>query len=135
MCLEVSSNSSSVIQELATMIKAMKKSSRIDFLVGQMTSSVQDLQNDLKSLPIMLVSQSVSHHADQEDNTKPCDPAQVSSTSIIEIVPLVTLTSLLVEIASRIEAVVNEVEELAELAHFDPVGDEKIKKDKPNSQN
>ncbi|KAJ6414989.1 hypothetical protein OIU84_003898 [Salix udensis] len=53
-CLKVSSNSSCVIKELAKTIKTLKKSSSIDFLVEEMSGAVQDLQNEIKSLPNLL---------------------------------------------------------------------------------
>ena len=133
-CLEVSSNSSSVITELARVIKTMKKSSSIDFLVGQMNSSVQDLQNDLKSLPSLLVTQPITPVPEalnaQEKKIEQTSTTQPASVPLMEIVPLVTLTSLLIEISSRIEGIVDAVEELADLAQFKPVDDEKIKKER-----
>ena len=133
-CLAASSNSSSVITELARVIKTMKKSSSIDFLVGQMNSSVQDLQNDLKSLPSLLVTQPITPVPEalnaQEKKIEQTSTTQPASVPLMEIVPLVTLTSLLIEISSRIEGIVDAVEELADLAQFKPVDDEKIKKER-----
>ncbi|KAF5734959.1 hypothetical protein HS088_TW15G00458 [Tripterygium wilfordii] len=92
-CLRVSSNASSVIRELAETIKTMKRSSTIDVLVGEMNSSVQELQEDLKSLP-------------------------QNETPIIDMIPVLTCVSLLIEIANRVEAIVDAVKELSKLADF-----------------
>ncbi|PON92835.1 Aluminum-activated malate transporter [Trema orientale] len=133
-CTEVSSNSSSVIKELATVIKTMKKSSSVDFLVGQMNSAVQELQNDLKSLPGLFIPQTLPeagtpHEKTTEANLTGAAAASILPVPLMEVIPLVTLASLLIEITTRIEGIVDAVEKLADLAHFQPVADEKIKKD------
>ncbi|XP_062119608.1 aluminum-activated malate transporter 10 [Humulus lupulus] len=149
-CLEVSSNSTSVIKEVATMMKTMKKSSRIDFLVEQMNTAVQELQKDLKSFPGVSIPVPMPEDAPPPPPTfsqddKKTEAANDSSNGaaaasapvavpLMEIIPLVTLTSLLIEITVRIKSTVNSVEKLADLAHFRPVTDEKVKKDnKPDN--
>ncbi|GMN31379.1 hypothetical protein TIFTF001_003232 [Ficus carica] len=124
-CLEMSSNSSSVIKELASIIKTMRKSSSIDFLMEQMKSAVQDLRNELKSLPILVTPQPLEEAENTRDDKKTeANFTEVASVSPMEIIPLVTLSFLLIEIAARIEGIVDAVEELADLAQFKPVDDE-----------
>ncbi|KAL5551538.1 hypothetical protein UlMin_001714 [Ulmus minor] len=124
-CSDVSSNSSSVIKELASTIKTMKKSSSIDFLVSQMNSSVQELQNELKSLPSVIIPQPLQEAGNTQDQPQFTTAA---SFPLMEAIPLVTFSSLVIEISARIESIVDAVEELAELARFKPMDDEKVNK-------
>lgn len=52
----------------------------------------------------------------------------------MDIVPLVTLASLLTEIASRIEGVVDAVEELATLAEFKPMPNDKTEENQTTNK-
>ncbi|KAF3434213.1 hypothetical protein FNV43_RR25316 [Rhamnella rubrinervis] len=133
--LKVGSNSSSVVKELANVVKTMKKSSNIDFLVGEMNSAVQEFRNHLKSLPTLFIPQSL-HEADQNPENKNTEPTStgVEAVPLMDIVPLVTLASLLTEIASRIEGVVDAVEELADLAKFKPMPDDKTEANQPTNK-
>ncbi|KAF9616444.1 hypothetical protein IFM89_029698, partial [Coptis chinensis] len=118
-CMGLSSQSSVVLKELAHITKTMRKSSTIDFSVEDMKGAVQDLQDALKSLPTQInTSKQPVGEAPQE---KKMD-AIVAHTTIplIEVVPLVTAASLLIEITTRIEGLVVEVDELARLANFKP---------------
>ena len=123
--LKVSSNSSSVIRELAITIKTMKKSSNIHSLVGEMNSAVQELQNDLKSLPKLFNPPSMLE-ADTPENKKiePISRTMVKMP-LMEIVPLLTLASLLIEIATRISGIVDAVGELENLAEFKHASNDK----------
>ncbi|KAG6684740.1 hypothetical protein I3842_12G077400 [Carya illinoinensis] len=120
--LKVSSNSSSVIKELAVTIKTMKKSSDIHNLVKEMNSAVQELQADLNSFPKLFTSPSNSES--QIPENKKIEPAasrtMVTLPPLMEIIPLVTSASLLTEISSRINGIVDAVEELADSANFVP---------------
>uniref|UniRef100_A0A803PP70 Aluminum-activated malate transporter 10 n=1 Tax=Cannabis sativa TaxID=3483 RepID=A0A803PP70_CANSA len=140
-CLEVSSNSTSVMKELATILKTMKKSSRLDFLVEQMNTSVEELQNDLKSLPgvstplpLPLPENSTPKLEANDDDSSNVAASVPVSVPLMEIIPLVTLTSLLIEITVRIKSTVKSVEKLADLAHFQPMTDEKLKKSDNNKK-
>ena len=117
--LKVSSISSSVIKELASTIKTMKKSSNIHSWVGEMNSAVQGLQNDLKSLPKLFNPPSKSE-AETAAEIKKIDPTSRTMVTLplMEIIPLVTLASLLIEISTRINGIVDAVEELSNLAEF-----------------
>ncbi|XP_075652158.1 aluminum-activated malate transporter 10-like [Castanea sativa] len=123
--LKVSSNSSSVIRELAVTIKTMKKSSNIHSLVGEMNFAAQELQNDLKSLPKLFNPPSMPE-ADTPENKK-IEPISRTMVKIplMEFVPLVTLASLLNEIATRIKGIVDAVEELENLAAFKHASNDK----------
>lgn len=117
--LKVSSESSRVIKELARTMKTMKKSSTIDLLVGDMNSAILELQEDLKSLPNSFIN--LQHLQEAECPEK----KNIGAVALMDIIPLVTLASLLIEIAARIEGMVDAVEELAELSEYKSVADEK----------
>lgn len=130
--MKVSSDSSVVIKELARSMKTMKKSSTIDFLVGEMNNSVVELQEDLKSLPSLFIPQQ-QQEAESPENKNTEQSGSTKSVPLMEIIPLVTLASLLIEIVVRIEGMVSAVEELAELAEFKSTGDRKTKQNQtPN---
>ncbi|KAK9275734.1 hypothetical protein L1049_023002 [Liquidambar formosana] len=141
-CFRVSSNSSNVIRELALMIKTMRKSTKIDFLVGEMNIAVQELQNDLKSLPTSLLPPPPPPPSpplpEAETTPESKQRETISNTAatvpLIEVIPLVTLASLLIEIATRIEGIVDTVEELAELAEFKPAVQGKSKQDQSTNK-
>lgn len=103
-----------------------------------MNNAVQELQNDLKSLPGLPIQQSLPEAGTPQDKKTYSNSTSAAASvpvPLIEIIPLVTLVSLLIEIAARIESIVDAVEKLADLAQFQPVADEKIKKDnKPDSK-
>ena len=132
-CLKVSSNSSGIIRELALTIKTMKKSSNIHFMVGDMNNAVQELQVNLKALPKLFNPPSKPEAAETpEDKTTEQQPASktvVTIMPLMDIIPLVTLTSLLIEIVTRINGIVDAVEELAKLAEFKPASNDKCEKD------
>ncbi|KAM1376743.1 hypothetical protein PS1_038727 [Malus domestica] len=124
--MKVSSDSSTVIKELAKTMKTMKKSTAIDLLVGEMNNAVLELQEDLKSLPNLFINRQPQLPQESDDcpennNTK----AEAEAVALMDIIPLVTLASLLIEIVARIEGMVGAVEELAELAEFKAAGDRK----------
>jgi hypothetical protein len=115
------------MKEVAKTIKTMKRSPSIDFLVEEMRSTVQDLQNELNFLPKLLSPPEVLHPESKgtEETT--------STTHLLEVIPVVTFASLMIEISSRIQAIVETVEELAELAEFKGEVQEKDKQNQPNT--
>ncbi|KAK8618132.1 hypothetical protein V6N13_116003 [Hibiscus sabdariffa] len=113
-CLKLSSSSSNAVRELAEIVKTMKKSSTIDLLVGEMNSAVQELQNDLKSLRGLWNRSTVPENKTSGAACSEATPA----LPLMEMIPVVTLASILIEISAQIEAVVDAVEELANLAEF-----------------
>ncbi|KAL6322189.1 hypothetical protein AAG906_005135 [Vitis piasezkii] len=119
-CMILSSCSSNVLKELMITMKTMRRSSKIDFFVGEMNSAVKDLQNGMKSLPTML-------SVPPPDTVKGKPGTKTTMPPLMEVLPLATLVSLLIEIAARIEAIVNNIDELACLAEFKPAKDDKPK--------
>lgn len=95
-----------------------------------MKSAVQDLQTDIKSLPSLIIPQPLPETGNPQDKKTEANSTEVPS--VMEMIPLLTLTSLLIEIASRIKRIVSAVEELADIAQFQPVTDEKTTELKPD---
>ena len=120
--MRVSSHSSKVLKELVVTIKTMTKSSTTDLTVGEMNFAVQELQNALKSLPIQLLFPTLSANNATAETT-----IEQFAVPLIKILPLATAMSLLIEIAARIEGIVDEVDELADLAEFKPAEENKSK--------
>ncbi|KAJ7945087.1 Aluminum-activated malate transporter [Quillaja saponaria] len=129
--LKVSTNSASVIRELATCIKTMKKSSGTDILVAEMKGAAQELKDVLKSYPTScLITHDQILKAENPENHHDHNQLPISSTRsstvdvapfpLMEIVQVVTTASLLIEVTVRVEGIVNAVEELADLAEFQP---------------
>ncbi|KAG1360708.1 aluminum-activated malate transporter 10-like [Cocos nucifera] len=106
-CVKLSLECSKVLKELASSIKSMKKSSRINYLVGEMNAAVEELLDAFRSLQ------------------------QADSVPLFESLPLVTVASLLIEISARTDRVVDAVEDLASLACFEPADSEKPELSKP----
>ncbi|KAG5249483.1 aluminum-activated malate transporter [Salix suchowensis] len=125
-CLKVSSNSSCVIKELAKTIKTLKKSSSIEFLVEEMSDAVQDLQNEIKSLPNLLRPAELLLPKSKETEKT------ASPIYLLEVIPVVILVSLLIETSSRIQDIVKTVEELANAAEFKAEDDDKAKQNQAN---
>ncbi|KAG9452667.1 hypothetical protein H6P81_005571 [Aristolochia fimbriata] len=128
--MKVSSQCSSVLKELAKTTKTMTKSSIIEFSVDEMKSSVEDLRNSLKSLPDHLTHQ--PQEAPPSEATEEAKHPLPTTVPLFEVLPLVTISSLLLEIVTRVEAVVSAVDELADLAGFNLANDEKPIKTQPD---
>ncbi|KAJ9148127.1 hypothetical protein P3X46_030215 [Hevea brasiliensis] len=126
-CLRVSSNSSSIIRVLAETIKAMKRSSKIEFLVEEMNGAVEELQEALKSL-------SELSNPPACKNTETVSSAAMETIPLMEVMPVVTFTSLLIEISARIKGIVKAVEELAKVAAFKDAAQDKCKENQPNNR-
>ncbi|XP_026440870.1 aluminum-activated malate transporter 10-like [Papaver somniferum] len=119
-CIRLSSHSSAVLRELTVMIKTMKKSSTIEFSIGEMGSAVQEIQHAMKCLPIpppttQLLPLLVKS---QTEITELVPTTQAANTPLMEVLNLVTITSLLVEISARIEDIFGAVNELANMTGF-----------------
>ncbi|KAF2313503.1 hypothetical protein GH714_011284 [Hevea brasiliensis] len=126
-CLRVSSNSSSIIRVLAETIKAMKRSSKLEFLVEEMNGAVEELQEALKSL-------SELSNPPACKNTETVSSAAMETIPLMEVMPVVTFTSLLIEISARIKGIVKAVEELAKVAAFKDAAQDKCKENQPNNR-
>ncbi|KAL3536682.1 hypothetical protein ACH5RR_000048 [Cinchona calisaya] len=119
-CKKLSSSSSDILKELAIMMRTMTKSSRIGLVVEEMNFSVEDLQNALKSLPNQSVSSPEVTAADSCNDTEEGEPnTKPQIVPLMEIVPLVTAASLLIEIAAKVEGIVEATNHLASRAEFD----------------
>ncbi|KAL0730867.1 hypothetical protein Bca4012_026961 [Brassica carinata] len=121
-CMKLSSASSKILRELADMIKNTRKSSKMDYLVFDMNSAVQELQEALKSVSIKTnkpEEEDVKYEEDKVgDRTIPMN--------LHEVLPVATLVSLLIENAARIQTTVEAVDELANLAEFKQDSKKKI---------
>ncbi|KAI3977724.1 hypothetical protein MKX01_009609 [Papaver californicum] len=129
-CIRLSTRSSAVLRELTVMIKTMKKSSTVEFSIGEMSSAVQELQHAMKCLPIpppTTLLPSLVKALPQTEITE-LIPTTQANTPLMEVLNLVTITSLLVEISARIEDIVDAVNELESMIGFtESTSDEKKK--------
>ncbi|GJR73522.1 zinc finger, CCHC-type containing protein [Tanacetum coccineum] len=90
----------------------MTRSAKIDMAVEDMKNETKELQNDLKSLPDLMIQ---AHDKEKDELV----PSEVTVVPLIDVIPLVSFASLLIETASRIEEnMVKAVEELAESSQF-----------------
>ncbi|XP_057981268.1 aluminum-activated malate transporter 10 [Malania oleifera] len=129
----LSSSSSNILKELAITMRTMKRSSKIDSLVNEMNVAVQDLQNALQSLPNQLMAPSLPTAIDGSSDAKGEPETQTTTTPFAEVLPLATFASLLIEIASRIERIIDEVGELASSARFKPATDKSLRQNQPTN--
>ncbi|KAF8107150.1 hypothetical protein N665_0126s0067 [Sinapis alba] len=113
-CTKLSSSSSKILRELADMLKNTRRSSKMDFLVFDMNSAVQELQETLKTVPIKANRPKEEEVPSDEDN----NGDKTILMSLHEVLPVATLVSLLIENAARIQTTVEAVDELANLADF-----------------
>ncbi|XP_061360256.1 aluminum-activated malate transporter 10 [Gastrolobium bilobum] len=123
--LKVGANSAGVIRELVNTIRNMKKSSEVGVLVAEMNSAAQELQDVLKSYP-NLVNTPPSHNdqgteTEQASSSSGEELAPKIEISLMDVIQVGTVASLLIEIVARVEHIVSTVEELSELAEFEPV--------------
>ncbi|TMX03651.1 hypothetical protein EJD97_014924 [Solanum chilense] len=130
-CQQVSSSTSEILKELALNMKTMRKSARMDILLQEKSSAIQELETLMEQLSGLLFIQP------KNDQEKPV--IRTSSTNgipLVEIIPTATFASLVIEIATRIEGVVDGVEELSKLAKFKlEDADMIIKQNKPVIKN
>ncbi|QCE07727.1 Aluminum-activated malate transporter [Vigna unguiculata] len=135
--MKVGANSASVIRELATTMRNMTKSSKLDILVTEMNCAAQELRSLLSSYP-NLVNAS-SHNAKcsaQTETTTSSDIPQAAKIEIplMQIIQVITVASLLIEIVARVEGIVETVEELSDLANFRPEMCVKSKQHSPDNK-
>ncbi|KAK6947966.1 Aluminum-activated malate transporter [Dillenia turbinata] len=135
-CFRVSSSCSSVTKELVMSLMTMKKSTKMDFSIEELRSSVKDLQKELKSLPQSLVSQPDTSKVQQSAENEKKQRISTARTvvSLVEIIPLASFASLLIEVSVRIEGIVHAVDELAKLADFKPAENEMIRQIQPTQK-
>ncbi|KAI3981900.1 hypothetical protein MKX01_041163 [Papaver californicum] len=131
-CMKLSSHSSMVLKELAVVTKSMTKSTVLDFLVGQMNSTVEDLQTTIKSLPTQFSPPTGLEAHDEVKDKKDNPIISLIIVPFVDVIPLVTLSSLLVEITIRIEKIVEAVDELSMMADFSTENEKKKNQPKQN---
>lgn len=131
-CITLSSSASFLLKELATTVKTMRKSSEINFSIGEMQFAVLKLENAMKSLPNHLVA-TPSSTSDGDAKAEPIRKTDTPS-SVMEILPLATLVSMLTETAARIKEIADEVNELAKLADFKPPNTKKASQSQSSNQ-
>lgn len=119
-CKKLSTDSSSVLSEVANVMRTMTKSSKIDLFVGEMHFALEDLQNALKSLPNHSISPPAGTVQPSCNTTVKTYRKPDIVVPVVEIVPLVTIASLLIEIAARVQEIMESVNELASQAEFEP---------------
>ncbi|KAK9105681.1 hypothetical protein Scep_022525 [Stephania cephalantha] len=117
LCMRLSCHSSAVLKELATIIKSMRRSSRLLLLTEEMRIAAKELQHVLKSQPHQPIPSPSPQNFDFTSTLK--------NLRLIQVMPLLTVTSLLIEIATWVERSVDEVDELSRLANFKLANDEK----------
>ncbi|CAJ1976352.1 unnamed protein product [Sphenostylis stenocarpa] len=143
--MKVGANCASVIRELATTMRNMTKSSKLDILVTEMNSDAQELLGFLSSYPNMVNAPSHNAKLSTQTETAPSDVPLAAKVEIplMQIIQVVTVASLLIEIVSRMEGIVEAVEELSDLANFQPEmsvkskqhsADSKISPDQQNAE-
>lgn len=110
----------------------MRKSRKLDILTEEMNTAVEELQNELKSLPGLLIPPP-GLGAKTPRNDKGEQILTATPIPLVEVIPLATFVSLLTEIAARVEGIVDAVEELESLAEFKPAVDDKPKENQLNN--
>lgn len=106
-------------------------------LIQEKNSAIQELETLMEQLSGLLIQpKGAKNETDDQDKAV----IRTSSTNVIplvEIIPTATFASLVIEIATRIEGVVDVVEELSKLAKFKLEGAEMmmIKENKPVIKN
>lgn len=102
-CTRVGARCARVLGEASRSVATMTAASRaLDFAVADMNTAVHELQGDMRALPSALAA----------------------GTPLADTMPVFTVASLLVEIAARVEGVVDAVDALATLAKFKQAGDD-----------
>ncbi|GJR27100.1 aluminum-activated malate transporter 10-like protein [Tanacetum coccineum] len=74
--MSLSSSSSNVMRELANIVNTMTRSAKIDMAVEDMKNAVKELQNDLKSLPDLMIQA----HDKEKDELVPSEVTVVPLT-------------------------------------------------------
>ncbi|KAL9687818.1 hypothetical protein QQ045_032225 [Rhodiola kirilowii] len=117
-CVKLSSASSNVLRELSSTVKSMTKSPKVDFLVGEMNFAIQELQRATRTFPHLLAHSSPPQIIEASHDSPSDHIKKSEETPIMQVLPLATLVTLVIEIAARIEQIVDTVDELSTLAEF-----------------
>ncbi|KAJ8527052.1 hypothetical protein K7X08_029529 [Anisodus acutangulus] len=116
-CQQVSSTAAEILKELALIMKTMRKSSRMDMLIQEKNNAIQDMETLMEQLSGLLILPKVVKN-EKDDQEKPIIRTSTTVIPLVEIIPTATFASLVIEIATRIEGVVDAVEELSKMAKF-----------------
>ncbi|CAN4077498.1 unnamed protein product [Withania somnifera] len=115
-CQQVSSSTTEILKELALSMKTMRKSSRMDMLIQEKNSAIQELETLMESGLIIIQLKEAKNEKDVQE--KPVIRTSTNVIPLVEIIPTATFASLVIEIAMRIEEIVDAVDELSKLAKF-----------------
>ncbi|KAK8944572.1 Aluminum-activated malate transporter 10 [Platanthera zijinensis] len=117
-CMKLSSKSSEILKELSSSIKSMRStsSSSSALMAKEIKEAVEEAKRALSSLPS-------NYQLSIEEDVEMLDRAK--RQSLMESLPLVTFAALLMEISVKVDAVEKAVQELAELASFEPPAGDK----------
>ncbi|XP_016552563.1 aluminum-activated malate transporter 10 [Capsicum annuum] len=129
-CQQVSSSTTEILKELALNMKTMRKSSRTDMLIQEKNSAIQELETLMEQLSGLLIQPKVAEN-EKDDQEKSVIRTSSNVIALAELIPTATFASLVIEIATRIEGVVDAVEELSKMAKFKAEDAEMIKQNKP----
>ncbi|MED6157760.1 hypothetical protein PIB30_026289 [Stylosanthes scabra] len=120
--VKLGSKSAEVIREVATTMRNMRKSSKVDMLVVEMNNAAQelrDLLNNSHSNNLLVIPQKPpTTEDDQEVGPVVVELNNMMMIPVMEIIQVVTVASLLIETVSRVEDIVKTVDELSHLAKF-----------------
>lgn len=133
-CQQVSSSTAEILKELALNMKTMRKSSRMDMLLQEKNSAIRELETLMEQLSGLLIQPKWAKN-EKDDQEKPVIKTSTNVIPLVEIIPTATFASLVIEIATRIEGVVDAVEELSKMAKFKLEDAEMIKQNKPVIKN
>ncbi|MCD7456928.1 hypothetical protein HAX54_033579 [Datura stramonium] len=133
-CQQVSSSTADILKELALNMKTMRKSSRMDMLIQEKNSAIQELETLMEQLSGLLIQPKGAKN-EKDDQEKPVIRTSTNVIPLVEIIPTATFASLVIEIATRIEGIADAVEELSKMAKFNLEDAEMIKQNKPVIKN
>ncbi|XP_019169831.1 PREDICTED: aluminum-activated malate transporter 10-like [Ipomoea nil] len=134
-CKELGSRTSSILRELASEIKTGSTFPRVDILIQEKDSAIQELQERLKSISVSVIPRPPSsagtklfqNEEEKDSDLAPAASCNAAAIPLAEAIPVVAFASLTMEVAMRIEGVVTQVKELARLAKF-KAGDSEMPK-------
>ncbi|KAK7356815.1 hypothetical protein VNO80_16093 [Phaseolus coccineus] len=134
--MKVGADCASVIREVANTMRKMRKSSKLDIRVTEMNSAAEELRSLLSCYPNTVNTPSHNAKCSTQTETAPSDIPLAAKVeiSLMQIVQVVTVASLLIEIVARVEGIVEAVEELSDLANFQPEMCVKSKQHSPDSK-
>ncbi|CAN4127148.1 unnamed protein product [Withania somnifera] len=116
-CQQVSSSATEILKELALNMKTMRKASKMDMLRQEKNNAIQELETLMEQRSGLLIKPKGAKK-EKDDQEKPVIRTSTNAIPLVEIIPTATFASLVIEIATRIEGVVDAVGELSKSAKF-----------------